>query len=765
MQTIHRYVRAAAWVIAALLAGALPQTAGAAVTLTVTRAGSGAGVVNGYPVACGATCTADFAPGTSILLRAVPDMGSQFTGWLGPCTGAGDCQFTINAATTVQATFAPTTTGSPRADADGTGSCDALTDGLLVLRERFGLGGNTLTNGAVGMGATRSSPSDVGGYLTDVLPALDVDGDGHVDALTDGLLVIRYLFGLRGTSLIAGAVGPGATRTTAAAIEPRIQALCQPPKLIFTVTVVKGGNGTGQVAGAGNRIDCGSACRQTFEAGTAINLAATPHAGMVFESWGGACAGNGGENGSCNLMIFSDLTVTATFTAPFAFFSSPYSSNGSVPPSPSTQAVGVSTKVGKADLGLLVDTTSSMSGVIANLKIRLASPIHDTLSTLVTSLGIGVAAHDDFPYNAYGTGAFGDKPFYLPGGAAATVTTVLADSQTAVTALALHDGSDLPESQVPALYHMLTGSALTWPTGTIPAVTPPAGTYGALQFRADALPIVVEFTDAAAHNGRRALDKTGTLYDTTNAFQYSFTTYNVLDAVTAFTDAGARYVGIVVDSGARALGTNDPYGYQAYLADKTKSYAPPSALGGTCTTGVNLATVAADGPTVGGVQQCRMVLSISSDGTGLGPAVVKGVSALLASAQYDLYVQVYNDPSEVIDVVGSFIQKIEPDPAGGTDSGSGTACATFPAGLLADQRVGPKASSLGTDGVYDTITQTNPGPTFCFKITAKANTTVASTGTDQFYKVWVRVLAVKPNGAFVLGPDKPVVFYVPPAAG
>ncbi len=48
---------------------------------------------------------------------------------------------------------------------------------------------------------------------------LDVDGNGFNDALTDGLLVIRYLFGLRGEALISGAIGSGATRTTAADIE------------------------------------------------------------------------------------------------------------------------------------------------------------------------------------------------------------------------------------------------------------------------------------------------------------------------------------------------------------------------------------------------------------------------------------------------------------------------------------------------------------------------------------------------------------------
>ena len=35
---------------------------------------------------------------------------------------------------------------------------------------------------------------------------LDIDGNATVDALTDGVLVVRYLFGLRGAALIANAV-------------------------------------------------------------------------------------------------------------------------------------------------------------------------------------------------------------------------------------------------------------------------------------------------------------------------------------------------------------------------------------------------------------------------------------------------------------------------------------------------------------------------------------------------------------------------------
>ncbi len=38
---------------------------------------------------------------------------------------------------------------------------------------------------------------------------LDVDGDGALAPLTDGLLLLRYLFGFSGATLTTGALGGG----------------------------------------------------------------------------------------------------------------------------------------------------------------------------------------------------------------------------------------------------------------------------------------------------------------------------------------------------------------------------------------------------------------------------------------------------------------------------------------------------------------------------------------------------------------------------
>ena len=49
----------------------------------------------------------------------------------------------------------------------------------------------------------------------------DMDNDGALDALTDGLLMLRYTFNLRGDSLTAGAISTGSSLSSSE-VEARI---------------------------------------------------------------------------------------------------------------------------------------------------------------------------------------------------------------------------------------------------------------------------------------------------------------------------------------------------------------------------------------------------------------------------------------------------------------------------------------------------------------------------------------------------------------
>ena len=104
-------------------------------------------------------------------------------------------------------------TGFNSWDMDASGEADALTDGLLMLRYSFGLRDESLTADAISPSSTMTA-SEVEARIAMMSVISDIDGNTEVDALTDGLLLLRYLFGLRNDSLISDVIGSGASRTS-----------------------------------------------------------------------------------------------------------------------------------------------------------------------------------------------------------------------------------------------------------------------------------------------------------------------------------------------------------------------------------------------------------------------------------------------------------------------------------------------------------------------------------------------------------------------
>ena len=110
-------------------------------------------------------------------------------------------------------------------DIDANGVTDPLTDGLLVLRFLFGFTGPTLTNSAVGNGCMRCTASEIASHITELDLVLDIDDNDQLEPLTDGLMILRWLFGFTGTTLTGGAVGGGCGRCDATAIAPYLQSI------------------------------------------------------------------------------------------------------------------------------------------------------------------------------------------------------------------------------------------------------------------------------------------------------------------------------------------------------------------------------------------------------------------------------------------------------------------------------------------------------------------------------------------------------------
>ena len=100
-------------------------------------------------------------------------------------------------------------------DADGNGTAEPLTDGILILRYLLDPAGTWSVADALGAGATRTTPAAISAYLGGLTwTMLDVDGNGGAAPLSDGLLILRYLFDPAGQWRTDDAVEAGATRTT-----------------------------------------------------------------------------------------------------------------------------------------------------------------------------------------------------------------------------------------------------------------------------------------------------------------------------------------------------------------------------------------------------------------------------------------------------------------------------------------------------------------------------------------------------------------------
>jgi len=99
-------------------------------------------------------------------------------------------------------------------DVDDNCVADPLTDGVLIMRYLFGFTGEELVRDALAPDARRTDPGDVVEFLDDGRTTmLDADDDGQADALTDGVLILRFMFGFTGEVLVENALADDARRT------------------------------------------------------------------------------------------------------------------------------------------------------------------------------------------------------------------------------------------------------------------------------------------------------------------------------------------------------------------------------------------------------------------------------------------------------------------------------------------------------------------------------------------------------------------------
>lgn len=110
-------------------------------TLAVEKTGNGTVVSSPAGIDCGAACTADFAPGTTVTLEARPAPGWAFEAWNGTCDGSGTCTIVMDSGRSVTASF--TDAQKPLL------SISSLPDGSFTSDQDLNVSGTVTDNGTL----------------------------------------------------------------------------------------------------------------------------------------------------------------------------------------------------------------------------------------------------------------------------------------------------------------------------------------------------------------------------------------------------------------------------------------------------------------------------------------------------------------------------------------------------------------------------------------------------------------------------------------
>lgn len=386
-------------------------------------------------------------------------------------------------------------------------------------------------------------------------------------------------------------------------------------------------------------------------------------------------------------------------------------------PNPTRDVLPFSTKLQQVDVAFVMDSTGSMGGSIENLRTALNGGLLAKLKAAVPSVGIAVVDHKDYPVDGHGSA--GDFPVKVY----EYVTDDLGLVKAAVAKYVASGGGDGPESQIPAMYHTLTGEAIRWNGGQVAAHVPAPGTMGGVDFRAGALPIVTLVTDVEWHGEGNE--------------PYAFTAPTMAHLKQAFTNTNARFIDITSGSEEQA----------DELSDFTNSSLPASALAGMgpgcgtgqCCTGVNGAGRAPSAP--GG--RCRLNF-LHSNGQGVSDSIVNAIQAIAAGSTFDIVALPENveDNPDGFDAT-RFIKTLrameEGDAANGCPPG--------------------KAVDRDGDGINETFVETTVGTPVCFEVIPAQNADIAETGEPQFYRAR---LSIRGNPGDVRLDSREVYFLIPP---
>ncbi|MFM7718416.1 MAG: InlB B-repeat-containing protein [Actinomycetota bacterium] len=260
-----------------------------AFTVTVATAGNGTGSVSSNPlgIACGATCSALFPAGSTVVLTGTPGTGSNFTAWSGDCSGDGPCSLVVDGPRSVTATFTlQVFSVAITIDGTGTGSVVATPGGTC-------LASCTLT---FDYGTAVSLSPEPASFPLSTFVAWSGSGSGNCKTRSACAFTVTADRALTATF----------TKITVT--------------LSITRNVYAGGDGT--ISVVGTALSCGTGCTSAqwpFDGNAGVTLQATPAADGVsaFTSWSGVVCLEGTQRGAtCSFQMSVSRDITAGFGTP-----------------------------------------------------------------------------------------------------------------------------------------------------------------------------------------------------------------------------------------------------------------------------------------------------------------------------------------------------------------------------------------------------------------------------------------------------------------
>ncbi len=382
------------------------------------------------------------------------------------------------------------------------------------------------------------------------------------------------------------------------------------------------------------------------------------------------------------------------------FFLVPYGA----PPEPLRDTLVFGTRIQRADVHFMIDTSISMQAYIDTVRTSLTSVVVPGVTAAIPDVAFGVGQFDQCPQSTHTLGVCrGIEQDLTSTADAAAVTAALAG----LTA----DCSGVHEPYAQSMWVWATGDTSRWPSMTPPACA--AGEVGLGCVRAGALPILVMIGDepySESHNVAGGSCSGGMC-----------TTCQTFPSEAEILSAFAAIRGRVIVLG--ATGTS-------------REWAPiVTGTGAVGATGAPLIFPAAGSATV-------------------DAQIVSAITELAASTPLDITARARDVDDGAGDGVDAtvFIERIEPNTAGGV------ADPLDPSVICVG---GLPTTDTDGDGFADTFPGVTPGVPVCFDILARRNDTVMPTSEPQVFRAQIDVVG---DGITVLD-TRDVYFLVPSIDG